>query len=204
MPISIRTESDGPGGNRITLARFRVPAGLPDPARADARDASGSPTRGAPNRHSAMTQGIATGLNLLPASFLGGMLKHVDFLASNVPGFPMPVYLAGGAAGRVLPVRSDHRIAAVNVTLMSYMDTCCVGINADTGAIPDIGEFMVCLRDGFREVLAVGRSDESASPAAAARRATPPRPTPTKAARGQATSAPPRPVQREGGEAPWR
>ncbi len=33
MPISLRTEDDGAGGNRITLMRFDVPAGITDPAR---------------------------------------------------------------------------------------------------------------------------------------------------------------------------
>ena len=32
MPISIRTEGDGVGGNHITLARFDVPVGVADPA----------------------------------------------------------------------------------------------------------------------------------------------------------------------------
>jgi WS/DGAT/MGAT family acyltransferase len=154
MPISIRTTDDGPGGNRITLARFPVPAGLPDPIeRMQAMRVLSDAWRAEPSL--GMTQGIAAGLNLLPASFLGGMLKHVDFLASNVPGFPMPVYLAGGRLLAYYPFGPTIG-SAVNVTLMSYVDSCCIGINADNGAIPDSGEFMVALRDGFREVVAVG------------------------------------------------
>ncbi len=175
MPINLRTAEDGPGGNRITLARFPVPAGLPDPAdRMRAMRSLTDAWRAEPSL--ALTQSIATGLNLLPASFLGGMLKHVDFLASNVPGFPMQVYLAGARLVAYYPFGPTIG-AAVNVTLMSYMDTCFVGINADTGAIPDVGDFMVCLRDGFREVLAVGRvkADQIRLP-----------------------------LHQEGGEAPWR
>ncbi|BBY59759.1 hypothetical protein MSAR_28950 [Mycolicibacterium sarraceniae] len=33
MPISLRTDDDGIGGNRITLMRFDVPAGITNPAR---------------------------------------------------------------------------------------------------------------------------------------------------------------------------
>ncbi|MGZ6869830.1 MAG: WS/DGAT domain-containing protein [Frankiaceae bacterium] len=51
------------------------------------------------------------------------MLKHVDFLASNVGGFPMPVYLGGA---RVAQYPSGPTIgAAVNLTLLSYLDSCC-------------------------------------------------------------------------------
>ncbi len=120
MPISIRKASDGPGGNRITLARFQVPAGLPDPIeRMRAMRSLSEAWRAEPSL--GMTQGIAAGLNLLPASFLGGMLKHVDFLASNVPGFPMPVYLAGGRLLAYYPFGPTIG-SAVNVTLMSYCE----------------------------------------------------------------------------------
>jgi hypothetical protein len=39
------------------------------------------------------------------------------------------------------------------------VDTCCVGIIADTGEIPDPAELVLCVREGFREVLAAGGSD---------------------------------------------
>jgi hypothetical protein len=43
--------------------------------------------------------------------------------------------------------------SAVMVTMISHDGTCCVGINADCAAIPDIATFTQCLRDGFDEVL---------------------------------------------------
>ena len=38
MPMSLREEGDEMGGNRITVMRFDVPAGVADPARANPRD----------------------------------------------------------------------------------------------------------------------------------------------------------------------
>ncbi|MGA0395471.1 MAG: WS/DGAT domain-containing protein, partial [Rhodospirillales bacterium] len=35
--------------------------------------------------------------------------------------------------------------SSVNVTLMSYDGTCCLGINTDTAAIPDGDEFLACI-----------------------------------------------------------
>ena len=46
--------------------------------------------------------------------------------------------------------------AGVNVTLITYQDTCALGINADSGAIPDLPLFRECLVAGFDEVLALG------------------------------------------------
>ena len=45
--------------------------------------------------------------------------------------------------------------ASVNVTLMTYVDTCAIGVNVDTGAIPDVDVFHECLVAGFDEVLAL-------------------------------------------------
>ena len=77
-------------------------------------------------------------LNLLPRAYIGGMLKHIDFLASN----------ASTPFGPTIG-------AALNITVMSYCGTCFVGINVDAGAVPDPDLLMDCLRDGFDEVLAV-------------------------------------------------
>ena len=100
------------------------------------------------------TQAIAGGLNLLPRWYLASVLRHVDFLASDVPGIPMPVYL-GGAAVTVQYPFGPTIGAGVNVTLMSYVDTCAVGVNVDIGAIPDYDVFHECLAAGFAEVLAL-------------------------------------------------
>jgi diacylglycerol O-acyltransferase len=100
------------------------------------------------------TNAIAGALNLLPRAYIGGMLKHVDFLASNVPGIRVPLYLAGARVNSFYGFGPTIG-AALNVTLMSYCDTCFVGVNIDTGAVPDPNVLMDCLRNGFDEVLAV-------------------------------------------------
>jgi hypothetical protein len=56
--------------------------------------------------------------------------------------------------------------AGVNVTLITYQDTCALGINADSGAIPDLPLFRECLVAGFDEVLALGRESAPADPPA--------------------------------------
>jgi hypothetical protein len=43
--------------------------------------------------------------------------------------------------------------SAVNVTLLSYRGTCCVGFTVDAGAVPDGDVLMECFRQGFEEVL---------------------------------------------------
>ncbi len=157
MPISIRKADDPIGGNRITLQRFRVPIGVEDPvARMQAvheRCASVRSEKSLP-----LTNAIAGTLNLLPRGVVGGMLKHVDFLASNVPGIPVPLYLGGACVERFYPFGPTIG-AALNVTLLSYCGTCFVGVNCDSGAVPDPDQLMDDLRVGFDDVLAVGGTE---------------------------------------------
>jgi diacylglycerol O-acyltransferase / wax synthase len=153
MPINLRVEGEEMGGNRITLMRFDVPVGLVDPA---ARISAIHEQTGKVRRERSMpyTEWIAGALNLMPRWYIGSILRHVDFLASDVPGIPVPVFL-GGARVRMQYAFGPTIGSAVNVTLLTYVDTCALGIDVDTGAIPDFDVFYECLVAGFDEVLAV-------------------------------------------------
>ena len=153
MPISLRTQKDDMGGNRITLMRFDVPVGEADPAaRIRAIHQRTGAIRG--ERSLPYTQLIAGALNLFPRWYIGSVLRHVDFLASDVPGVPVPVFL-GGAAVREQYAFGPTIGSAVNVTLLTYVDTCALGINVDTAAIPDYDVFYEALIGGFDELLSL-------------------------------------------------
>src|SRR4051812_15230888 len=156
MPISIRTEGDAEGGNRITLMRFQVPVSVEDPEeRVRLNHRIVGKARREPSL--ALTQSIAGGLNLLPRWYVAAILRHVDFLASDVPGVPVPVWI-GGAAVTMQYAFGPTIGAGVNITLFTYRDTCALGINVDSGAIPDFDVFRECLIEGFDEVLALSRT----------------------------------------------
>ena len=153
MPISIRTEGDAEGGNRITLMRFEVPVSVENPReRVRLNHRIVGKARREPSL--ALTQSIAGGLNLLPRWYVAAILRHVDFLASDVPGVPVPVWI-GGAAVTMQYAFGPTIGAGVNITLFTYRDTCALGINVDSGAIPDFEVFRDCLIEGFDEVLAL-------------------------------------------------
>ena len=163
MPISIRKADDPIGGNRITLMRFKVPAGITDPAeRMRETHERCEPVK--TDRSLPFTNALAGTLNLLPRGYVGGMLKHIDFLASNVPGIPMAFYLSGAKVDSFYGFGPTIG-SALNITLMSYCGTCFVGFNMDGGAIPDPDVLMDCMQAGFDEVLSVaGRSGEVVRP----------------------------------------
>ncbi len=152
VPMNVRRADDPVGGNRITLARVTLPAG--DAAIED-RIAEIAKVIRSWRKEPALahTQEIAFGLNLLPRSYLTGVFKRVEAVASDVPGLAEPVWLAGARVTHYYPFGPTIG-AALNVTLMSYAGTCNVGVNIDTHAVDDPAEMLRCLHAGFAAVLA--------------------------------------------------
>ena len=83
------------------------------------------------------------------------MLKGADFVTSNVPGAPFPIYSRWRRAREHVRVRPLSG-AAINITLLSHCGTCCIGVNLDAVAVPDREVLVHCLEEAFAEVLALG------------------------------------------------
>lgn len=79
-------------------------------------------------------------------------MRSVDVVASNVPGPPTDLFLAGSRMERMLPV-GPRSGAALNVTLVSYSGSAYLGVNADPAAVPDPDVLMDCVGAGFDEVI---------------------------------------------------
>lgn len=152
LPISLREEGEPVGGNRVTLARILLPIGIADPVeRMASIGATVRATRKEPAlRHS---EAIASALNLLPAGVTGRMLKQVDLVATNVPGFLEPVYVGGALVEAFYPFAPTIGTAA-NIGLLSYRHTGHVGAAIDAAAVVDPEVFVGCLVEGFDEVAA--------------------------------------------------
>jgi WS/DGAT/MGAT family acyltransferase len=155
MPINIRTEQTADlAGNQFAPARFPVPTSIVDPIERmrTIRDLV-LVQRGEPAL--ALTEPLAGVLYRLPATVatavFGSMLRGVDFVTSNVPGVPVPVYLAGARMEAQFPF-GPMSGAATNITLLSYLDEVQIGVNTDPAAIPDADVFHACLVEGFDEI----------------------------------------------------
>ncbi|MDQ1374420.1 MAG: diacylglycerol O-acyltransferase / wax synthase [Actinomycetota bacterium] len=158
MPISVRVEGQNLGGNQFVPARFPVPLNIADPVER-MRVVRGLVTEQRNEPALAFTDAIAGVLNRLPTGVVtqlfGSMLKGIDFVTSNVPGAPFPVFLAGAKVEgnfAFAPLSG----AGANITLLSYLDEVQVGVNTDPAAVPDPDVFLACLEEGFDEVRKVG------------------------------------------------
>ena len=155
LPISLRDSSDPLGGNRITLARFALPVDIADPEKL-IRRVHIIVDRWRSEPAIPLSPYLARMLNLLPVAVTGDMLKHMDFVASNVVGSSTPLYLAGARITRQFAF-SPTLGSAFNATLMSYASRVCIGINVDVRAVSDQPALMTAVAEGFRAVLALGR-----------------------------------------------
>ncbi len=158
LPISLRTESDPLGSNRFTPARFVVPVGIADPA--ERMHALGLLVRGWRGEPAiAMTDALASGLNRLPkpvvTGIFGGMLKNVDFVATNVPGMPVRMYLGGAEIVREYAFAPPSG-AAMNIAFLSHVGVGCVGVLVDVAAVPDPDVFTGCLLRRVRRSTRAG------------------------------------------------
>ncbi|MEJ7584439.1 MAG: wax ester/triacylglycerol synthase domain-containing protein [Acidimicrobiales bacterium] len=156
MPINVRTdETADAAGNQFVPARFSLPIDIDDPQeRMRAFHALVTTQRAEP----AMTlvDPLARVLNRLPTSVttgaFGAMLKGVDLVTSNVPGAPIPIFMAGAQLDGLFAF-GPMTGAAVNLTLFSYLGDLLIGVNLDPAAVTEPDRLVAALREGWDEVL---------------------------------------------------
>ena len=158
MPINLRGEGEGEAtGNNFAPARFHIPIGITDPADAMvAMQSLVAAQRAEPAL--TMVEPLARILTRLPTSMstglFGAMLKGVDLVASNVPGAPIDLFTSGARIDAMFAL-GPLAGAAINVTLLSYLDQIHIGINVDPAAVTEPDRFVACYRAGWDEVLAM-------------------------------------------------
>ena len=157
LPINLRTSDDAAAGNRFAPARFPVPATIVDVRRthADARRDSyavARRARAADDEHARRRAEPAPDVDDDRA-----VRRHAEVLRLRRherarragPGLQRAARASSGLYAFAPPAG-----AAVNVSLISHCDTCCIGVVVDTTAVPDADVLVDCLREGFDEVLA--------------------------------------------------
>ncbi len=159
MPINMRHgENARKAGNQFVPARFPVPVGIADP-RERMREIHARVAKERSEPSLPALDVLAGAINRLPSAAstvaFGSMMKAVDFVTSNVPGPPFPVYMSGARILEMIPFGPLSGSAA-NVTLFSYDGVVQIGITSDRSAIPDPERFWECIEAGVDEVIAAG------------------------------------------------
>ena len=75
-----------------------------------------------------------------------------NLVISNVPGPPIPIYLAGARLVAAYPMGPVMEGAALNITVMSYCGSVDVGFMVDSASIPDVWDLAEAVYPAFQEL----------------------------------------------------
>ena len=166
MPINIRDESTADlAGNQFAPARFPVRSRSTTRSSACGRSrelvAAAARRARAGARRAARRRAVPAARRRSRRACSARCCKGIDFVTSNVPGVPIPVFLAGARMEAQFAF-GPMSGAAANITLLSYLDELQIGVNTDPAAVPDPDVFLHCLREGFDEIRKAAEHGRSA------------------------------------------
>lgn len=155
MPISVRGEDHSGAGNFFSPLRFELPIAVGTPLQ------SAQVIEALVTSHSSEpvinligpAAAVAAKLPAPAATAAFARLLHGnDVLTSNIPGVPFPVFMEGSQMVAQFPY-GPLTTAAINLTLLSYMNEAHIGVTSNTGAVPDDEILVDCLNLGFDWVI---------------------------------------------------
>jgi diacylglycerol O-acyltransferase / wax synthase len=142
VPISLHHEQPGQTrGNQDGMMMVPLPLGEPDPVRRLDQIAAETATRKA-KAHPQVTSGIFRFVAVQRASYR--FLAHqrsVNLSVTNVPGPPVPLYLAGARLLELFPVAPVQGNVTLTVAALSYAGQLNLTAIADRDTCPDVEVF---------------------------------------------------------------
>jgi diacylglycerol O-acyltransferase len=168
VPVSTRTEEQrGTFGNHVTTMLAPIPTDIRDPE--DRLHAAREAMRAAKARHGATPPTVLEDINaVIPPALFGAFVRRssrlaasvpheaaVNLIVSNVPGPPIPVYLAGAQLEALYPISALAHGIGLNITVMSYCGKLDFGIVADRDLVDDVWSLAAALREAQAELMAL-------------------------------------------------
>lgn len=153
VPISLRGDAgdrSAQGSNSVAIARFPLPiAGLSTVELMAEAHRLVAQWKEEPAIR--LADPLAEVSWFVPVPLLAHAAQASDVTTSNVPGPPIPVYLAGARMLAAYPLVATTG-AAVNITMVTYDGTAFVGVSTDDRAVTDLDALVEDLRAGFATV----------------------------------------------------
>lgn len=184
-PVSVRAKADGSGeaggtgSNAVSILLTRLHTEIEDPAerlhtiRRATNAGKAEHLIMGPSMLAEMAEAVdPTVIRLLAQAYLRSGLtdRHAplhNVVVSNVPGPPIPVYLAGAQLVRAYPMGPITEGAGMNITVMSYLDSIDIGFMVCPDLVPDVWDLAELMGPAFAELREVflpeGASAETGS-----------------------------------------
>ena len=164
VPISLRAKGDTASDNQASMSLISLGTNIADPRRRLAHVKAAT---------AAMKSTMGSLKSVLPTDFpslglpwlmeaataLYGRARVADripqvanVVISNVPGPPVPLYMAGARMLSNYPTSIVVHGLALNITVQSYDQSLDFGLIADAAAMPDVHELAAAIRLAFDEL----------------------------------------------------
>jgi len=166
VPVSVRTEDQrGTMGNRVSAMFVRMATTIEDPV--ERLLAIREETKNAKDQERAISAEILTDWTEFAAPAVAARAARLvsrlrvfdrlnnalfNVVISNVPGPHVPLYLAGARVVGVWPMGPIIDGAALNITVMSYLDSVNFGLTACREVAPDLGDLARAVEEAMDEL----------------------------------------------------
>lgn len=172
VPISLREKGDTTSDNQASMSFISLGTNIADPKKRLAHVKAAT---------AAMKSTMGSLKSILPTDFpslgvpwlieaataLYGKAKVADkipqvanVVISNVPGPPMPLYMAGAKMLTNYPTSIIVHGLALNITVQSYNTSLDFGLMADAAAMPDVRDLAQAMTVAFDDLRALPRPGE--------------------------------------------
>ena len=155
VPVSTRKEKErGELGNRVSLLVASLPVGERDPRRRIDRiiDETRKLKQSNQVAGAAMIEELSdwtTAALITEPSRLAASRPVFNMVVTNVPGPPVPIYLAGSRMLSCYPLVPLFENQGIGVALFSYEDELHWGFNADWDVVTDLHDFVMAVMEEF-------------------------------------------------------
>jgi diacylglycerol O-acyltransferase / wax synthase len=167
VPISLREKGDTRSDNQASMSLVSLGTNIADPSRRMAHVKAAT---------AAMKSTMGSVKSILPTDFpslgipwlieaatsLYGLAKVADripqvanVVISNVPGPPVPLYMAGAKMLTNYPTSIIVHGIGLNITVQSYAQSLDFGLIADAAAMPDVRELADAISIAFDDIRAL-------------------------------------------------
>lgn len=166
VPVSVRSGEDvGTFGNQVSAMMAALPTDVPD-AVERLRCAAAEMSVAKKHHATQPSHFIADATELVPpvvfsraarvVSELGAnshLSPHFNVIVSNVPGPPMPLYMAGAKLQSHYPASVIMDGVGLNITVLSYLDRLDIGIVGDRELAANFDLLVESMREELAELL---------------------------------------------------
>jgi diacylglycerol O-acyltransferase / wax synthase len=163
IPVSVRTkEQVGTFGNRVSTMIVPIPTDVKDPRRRLLR--AHEILRAAKEEHRALPASLLmdattfippavhSRASRVASELMGRLRTPVNVVISNVPGPPIPLYMAGAELQGYYPVSVVVDGVGLNITVMSYRDDLDFGVIGDRESVGETWPILEALSSALDEL----------------------------------------------------